>query len=143
MNMRHYYKVTKNKAFIYYNDIIKLIMKTLILNIIHSFRLAKTDIIKVQHEIIELRKLYEVMLRRMTNLEVENINQLNMINNLQVTKVIPKTHTVKTYIGSKNSTKFHTLNCPYGQNIKPKTKIMFKTKTDALNTNYKPCSCIK
>lgn len=49
----------------------------------------------------------------------------------------------KTYIASKDGKKFHMPNCPFAQNIKPKTKVKFKTKTKPLNLGYKPCSCVK
>ena len=49
----------------------------------------------------------------------------------------------KTYIASKEGKKFHMPNCPFAQNIKPKTRVKFKTKTRPLNLGYKPCSCVK
>jgi len=49
----------------------------------------------------------------------------------------------KHFLASKEGKKFHTVNCPFAQNIKPKFKVTFKSKVKALNIGYKACSCIK
>jgi len=49
----------------------------------------------------------------------------------------------KTYIASKEGEIIHEKNCPFAKNIMPKSKIVFKSKTKALNEGYKACSCIK
>jgi methylphosphotriester-DNA--protein-cysteine methyltransferase len=45
------------------------------------------------------------------------------------------------YLASKTGKTFHVKNCPFAKNIRPKSKIIFKTKTKALNKGYKPCKC--
>ena len=100
-------------------------------NIINSFRLAKSDIIKLQTELIELQE-------RVAKLETRRVR----------TKVVKKPAAHKTVhrkkiIAAKEGKKFHIADCPFAQNIKPKSRVHFKSATGALNEGYKPCSCIK
>jgi hypothetical protein len=99
-------------------------------NVKESFKLVKEDIIHLQKEIIEL------------NLRQQKImDLLNKIDDKASKKVKSKT-TKKVYVASKAGKKFHVKSCPFAKNIKPKSKITFKSKNDALNKGYKPCNCI-
>ena len=49
----------------------------------------------------------------------------------------------KIFVAPKEGKVFHLSNCPFAQNIKPKNKVTFKSKTKALNEGFKPCKCIK
>ena len=49
----------------------------------------------------------------------------------------------KRFVASKTGSKFHALNCVFAKNIKPKSKIVFKTKNRALNLGLKACDCVK
>lgn len=44
------------------------------------------------------------------------------------------------YVGSLNSNKYHTLDCVYGQSIKDKNKVYFRSKKEAEAAGYSPCS---
>jgi hypothetical protein len=49
----------------------------------------------------------------------------------------------KVFVASKTGSKFHVKNCPFAKNIKPKSRLIFKTKNTALNKGLKPCNCVK
>lgn len=111
-------------------------------NIIHSFQLAKTDMIKLQDNYMELKRSQARILEKLAKLEAKKF--VKAVKVVKAKKPVLKRKSVrKKYIASKLGKKFHLSNCPFAQNIKPKTKIKFKTKTRALNLGYKPCSCIK
>ena len=114
-------------------------------NVFNSFRLAKNDIIKLQDKYLDLKKKQAAILERLSKLEAIKTRYPKPIRIVQQVKkpVAHKRSVNKIYIASKEGKKFHLDNCPYAQNIKPKTKIKFKTKSKALNLGYKPCSCIK
>lgn len=150
-------------------------MKQLEENIVNSFRLAKSDIIKIQNNINEFRKAHEDLMKRVSRLEVENAKLTKIVesnkqaitdNKKEITtnkreiakpkptpkpKIITKTKIITKkskphrnhFIASKSGKKFHLETCPFGLNIKPKSKKTFKSKNAALNEGYKPCVCIK
>ena len=124
-------------------------------NITNSFRLAKTDIVKLQQNVIELRSSREHLVRKLAQLETQvqvlkklktqpvkkvDIQKPKIITKTIVTRAAPKK---KTFIASKEGKKFHLSNCPYAQNIKPKMKLTFKSRITPLNAGYKPCNCVK
>ena len=111
-------------------------------NIIHSFKLAKADILRLQGDYMELRMNQARILEKLARLESKN--SAKTIRIVKAKKpVLTRKSVRKTYVASKEGKKFHVSNCPFAQNIKPKTRIKFKTKTRPLNLGYKPCSCIK
>ncbi len=114
-------------------------------NISHSFKRVKADIIRLQDEFMQLRETQIRLLRRIATIEERKpVKETKIVEPKKPKKTSLTKKTVKkTYIASKEGKKFHLSNCPYAQNIKPKTKITFKTKAKALNQGYKPCSCIK
>ena len=126
-------------------------------NVMNSFRLAKRDIIRMQSEIIRLRESQEELIKKLASSEsdkrlstVESNNRwlINKIGEERKTSIshiscLRAPSRRKTYVGSKKGKRFHMLKCPFAQNIKPKTKIIFKTKAKAFNKGYKPCSCIR
>ncbi len=116
-------------------------------NISHSFQRVKADIIRLQDEFMQLRETQIRLLRKLARLEEKKTEEKKPIKTTEVKKTKKSSSTKKKlsnfYIASKEGKKFHLFNCPYAQNIKPKTKIKFKTKEKALNQGYKPCSCIK
>lgn len=101
-------------------------------NVVNSFRLVKTDIIKLQNTIIELRRSQQDLMQRVYTLEAEK----------QV-RAAARSHANKHFVASKEGKKFHIADCPFAQNIKPKSKLNFKSKIKALNDGYKPCNCVK
>lgn len=126
--------------------------------IINSFRLAKNDIMKLQRDVIALSqaqekimKIIEQMraneLQMYRNMETMNKNMQAVSNqvvkkkaaNVVTRRAAKKTH----FVASKTGKKFHVPSCPFAQNIKPKSKVTFKSKAKALNQGLKPCNCVK
>jgi hypothetical protein len=107
-------------------------MKQLEENVINSFKLAKIDIIELKQEINRLKTTQNILR--------EEINKLKSVPSVK--KTIIQNKVKKKFIASKKSNKFHDTHCPFAQNIKPKTKIVFKSKKTALNNGYKPCKCV-
>jgi len=122
-------------------------------NVIESFRMAKSDIIKLQNKIIELSQAQKSILEKVDYLKTreallsEKVRELGFrIIQKPVEKTIVKEvarESAREYVGSRLAKKFHLDNCPFAQNIKPKTRITFSSKTNALNEGYKPCHCVK
>ena len=118
--------------------------------IINSFRLVKNDIMKLQEEMLEIGQIQKEILQKLNKLGLEGKDLEHKIEDVSrkkpQTKIITKTVTKtpkKKFIASKEGTKFHDVHCPFAKNIKPKTKIIFKTKETALNKGYKPCACVQ
>ena len=44
-----------------------------------------------------------------------------------------------SYIGNKNSEKYHRFDCEYGAMVQDNNLIVFDTLEDAINSGYKPC----
>jgi len=131
-------------------------------NVVHSFNRVKADIIRLQDEFMQLRETQVRLLTKLARIESKKDKPIKPVNVVKVVKakkpvkvkkvkkakkikkpVSTRRSVGKTYIASKDGKKFHMPNCPFAQNIKPKTKVKFKTKTKPLNLGYKPCSCVK
>ena len=56
-------------------------------------------------------------------------------------KVATKTLSRK-FVAARGSTKMHDSKCPFARNIKPKNKVVLKSKVTALNQGFKLCSCL-
>jgi hypothetical protein len=123
-------------------------------NIVNSFRIAKSDILKLQTDFLTLSQTQERVLELLDQLRAYESQLYQRVKDIGVSvskRALPgKTEIIsvpakvkKIYTASKSGSKFHSINCPFAQNIKPKTKLIFKTKTRALNSGYKPCSCVK
>ena len=111
-------------------------------NVAHSFMKVKADIVRLQDEFMQLRENQIRLSNKLAKLDSKK--PAKTIKVVKAKKPVLKRKSVrKTYVASKLGKKFHMSNCPFAQNIKPKTKVKFKTKTKALNLGYKPCSCIK
>ena len=46
-------------------------------------------------------------------------------------------------VGSKNSNKYHRLDCQWANRIKPENKVCFSSEEDAIQKGYQPASCNK
>jgi len=121
-------------------------------NIVNSFRLAKSDIIETKQDVISISRTQESIIGRLSELKTSQARMIEKIKALEKKaakkkeKVIVRTNKKKThkiFVAPKNGKIFHLSNCPFAQNIKPKNKITFKSKTKALNEGFKPCKCIK
>jgi hypothetical protein len=111
-------------------------------NIVNSFRLAKSDIIKLQTAVIELGQSQENILKLVEDLRIRQTRIEEKLKSLPNATVITRS-AKKVYVSAKTGKKFHISHCPFAQNIKPKSKIIFKSKNAALNKGFKPCKCIR
>jgi predicted TIM-barrel fold metal-dependent hydrolase len=118
-------------------------------NIVNSFRLAKSDIIKLQTAVIELSQGQEKLIELIENLKIKQLKLEEKLKGKKENK--PDVTIIKTsrrsgkkiYVSSKTGNKFHIAHCPFAQNIKPKSRIVFKSKDAALNKGFKPCKCVR
>ena len=67
----------------------------------------------------------------------EVVKEVKIIHNSNMT--VPKPE----YVGAKTSMKLHNPMCPYAKNIKPKNKVVFRSKVKPKNLGYKLCDCLK
>lgn len=135
-------------------------------NIVNSFRLAKSDIIKAQKEVLSMVQFQKELLEKVDNLEVRlerlsaRVTSLGKKPKIKViklkskspkkriatkTKIVTKriqARAKKVYIAAKTGKKFHISHCPFARNIKPKSRVRFKSKNSALNKGFKPCKCV-
>ncbi len=115
-------------------------------NIVESFRLAKSDIIKIQHTINQLNENQERLMDWMRDTREKEIKLYEQVKELKrasprsVSKVFSSK---RSFVASKTGKKVHEKNCPFAKNIKPKMQVIFKTKKSALNKGYKACECLK
>ncbi len=97
---------------------------------------------EVQQELIKTKTKTSTIIK-----EVPVIKEIIKEKRVPVIKTITKTVPAKrqsiTYVASQTGKKFHRTNCVFAKNIKPKSKITFKTKEAMLNKGYKPCDCVK
>ena len=116
-------------------------MKQIERNIKRSFDKVRTDVEGVKNELA-------FAIRRLAKLEAV-LNERALQRAIQTAK--PASISLKTgskkvknvFVASKTGKKFHIKDCPFAQNIKPKSQITFKSKDTALNNGYKPCNCVK
>ena len=119
-------------------------------NIVNSFRLAKSDIIRLQNGFLKLSQTQERMLEMLNRLDSNQVNLYNRVKKSKratksKTKTIVKTVTKranKNYVAAKGGNKFHIESCPFAQNIKPKNRVKFKSRIKALNEGLKACKCV-
>jgi hypothetical protein len=51
--------------------------------------------------------------------------------------------TTVTYVGNKNSKKFHNTSCKHASSIKKSNLIKFSNKNEAVTSGYQPCAVCK
>jgi regulator of replication initiation timing len=119
-----------------------------------AFKLAKTDIARLQRQVDLLEQKFDKVLDVLDTLKSHQLKVSQKVNTMSKkkpskTKKTKKKTTKKTskrkskkYVASKSGKKFHIEECPFAKNIKPKYKVRFKSKTKALNQGYKPCNCV-
>ena len=120
-----------------------------------SFKLVKTDVVKLQNVLALLSQNQEHLLQRLQDTREKEISLYHRMKDLKtpVTRIRPVMKTMqitvakrmgrKRFVASKTGAKFHALNCVFAKNIKPKSKVVFKTKNRALNLGLKACDCVK
>lgn len=142
--------------------------RMLINNIINSFQKVKTEVMDVEMRVkqletrmSDLQEAQEQLLMNFAHLKTQQGAQKAALEEKR-TPVIIKTepivikapeknalviHTTTkkktTYIASKTSNKLHIENCIFARNVIPKNRLVFKSKTKALNAGFKLCDCLK
>ncbi len=113
-------------------------------NIVRSFKLVKNDLGEIQTAlaVLEQRQKQLEFLSRDLNKRSEKLSEMLRARKTALTHSIASTGR-KNYVASKGGKVVHISNCPFAKNIKPKSRIVFKTKTRAFNTGYKACECLK
>ena len=102
--------------------------------IIDSFQLVKKDMKKLATSL-------SLVLDKVEKLDSENKKLNLVVSKVKPTVVVSrKTKTSKKFVASKTGKKVHMANCLHARNIKK--RVIFKSKTDALNKGYKLCSCV-
>ena len=122
-------------------------MEQLEINVIESFRRAKNDIIDLQRQVIELSSKQEQLMQLIVESKDKESDLYQKVKDLKTTpqqkvKIINKC-IEHAFVASKNGKSFHIPECPFAKNIKPMSKITFKSKTTPMNEGYKACDCIK
>lgn len=105
-----------------------------------AFTLVKNDMINLQRELLELNIRQQRIMEMLSKLNNKTIRTTSK------PKIKVKTITKrakKVYVASKTGNKFHIKDCPFAKNIKPKSRVIIKTKDTALNRGLKPCTCVK
>lgn len=110
-------------------------MNTLERNIVRSFKKAKEDMRNIQDQIFELRKKQDEIMEMV-------LKKKEKVREVQKIKIVRPKTVSKRFVASKDGKKFHIPECPFAKNIKPKSRIVFKSKKAALNAGYKPDACI-
>jgi len=120
-------------------------------NIIYSFNLAKEDIKKIERDTEDLKRTQQKIIEMLDDMKASDVQLFKKITELsfRISKPAKETKVIvhegeknRGFVASKTGKNFHRPNCPFGQNIKPKNKVSFKSKIKALNKGFKPCKCI-
>ncbi len=103
-----------------------------------SFNQAKKEIAELKSRISEV------------NAELHNISESNRSLFASMSKAKPGKKRVSIskkraskFVGARNSMLLHNPNCPFAKRILPKNRIVFRSKTKALNSGFKLCECLK
>ena len=102
-----------------------------------AFKKVKEDMVRLQAEMLELSREQETI---MAVVKASKRPTKTVVEKTVVKKVSTKPRV--SYVAAKEGKKFHKSNCPYAKNIKPKSKVVYKTKNAALNSKYKACKCV-
>ena len=124
--------------------------------VIHSFNHVKEDITDIKSSLEILKHTQEAILKKLSagkpakrkhkkkaKPSPAKKHRAKPNRQKKVKSPVPRAMKRMRYVAQKGGKKFHKKNCPYAQNIKPKNKIIFKSKNRALNNGYKPCACVK
>ncbi len=105
-----------------------------------SFMLTKKELAEIKSGISDLTA------------ELHRISEKNKVLFAKVSKARPvkKVSIVRSskkraskFIGARNSMLLHDPKCPFAKRILPKNRVVFRSKTKALNLGFKRCECLK
>ena len=114
-------------------------MRQLEINVIQSFKRAKSDIISLQRKVIELSQAQKQLSEEIAELKQKKVPKQEKPK----VKTISVKRAKKVYVAPKGGKTFHLDNCPFAKNILPKNRQTFASKTKALNAGLKACDCLK
>ena len=119
-------------------------------NVIKSFNNVRLDVSKILAELENIKNKQNEILKKVSwkaRIKAKKAKiKVKRAKKRVVKKITPvSVHKKKrkTFVAQRGGKLFHEKNCPFAQNIKPKHKIKFKSRTKALNEGYKPCKCVK
>lgn len=110
-------------------------------NISGSFQKVKDDINKMQSNLAILTQNQERIIGWLND-TIQKEKQLYEKMS-QMPKKISSAPKARKFVASRRGTKVHDSTCPFAKNIKPKSKVTFSGKSQALNQGYKSCECLK
>jgi hypothetical protein len=113
-------------------------MNNLEKNLSESFRRVRSDIVKLQEQVLQLARTQAQLSE-----EIERVSNKKEVRSVRIVKAPVVKSRTKHFVASKTGKKFHIPECIFTKNIKPKSRVVFKSKNTALNAGYKPCDCIK
>lgn len=97
----------------------------------------------MQDTMTQLSQSQERIMEMLGELRAQETALYNAMKAHKLTTSHPVKRTRKSYVASKTGKSVHTTNCPFGKNIKPKSKVVFATKSKAFNAGYRACDCLK
>ena len=112
-------------------------------NVTDSFRLAKNDILALQQNVVTLAQTQERIVELLETLRNNEMQLYQRMKELKKPVVKRITGKKAEFSAARSGKKFHDKKCPFAQNIKPKNKLKFDSKTRALNQGFKPCNCVR
>lgn len=129
-------------------------MKQIEINALQSFKIVKTDILKLNYFINTLSENQQILLGQISELKKKQTESELTIRALQSrlkTQAIQPITIVEAqkqghedfFVASKSSGKFHESHCAFAKNINPKNKLVFETEDKARKTGRSRCVCAK
>jgi len=113
-------------------------------NVIQSFELVKRDITNLHNYATYLKNELEQVKNENSflNKEIQKLSETKRQTIVRTSKQVANKTIKRKFVATRNGKKFHDSTCPFAKNIKPKNKVILKSKEVALNNGYKPCNCL-
>ena len=100
-------------------------------NVLNSFRLAKSDIIKLQDSLMEMKRTQARILEKLAKLETKKGSK-PVVRAKRVSKK-------QIYLASKDGDKFHDAGCIALKKVERKNLVSYPTKNKAISKGLQPC----
>ncbi len=122
-------------------------LKQVEINVVGSFRLAKTDILKLHDFTLFLQKEIEFLKLLNKKYQSKIITLETSFNDLQdrfgtLDSKPLKIKAPLVYFASKSSKKLHVSTCFFAKKISLKNKVQFSSKLTAFSEGYSICKCV-
>lgn len=106
------------------------------IKMLEAFRKVKTDIVKLQKQVIELNQTQKRLMDKLAAVEKKKAVKKTIVKKVAVKK---KTE----FVAAKGGEKFHLRSCPFAKNIKRGHRVIYHSKVAALTAGHKPCTCVQ